>query len=209
MSLLMHGTRMVLQYRTDNICLQQIWTCSCRSVTQVVLRYLLVAHLLCTNPELVIPYCQIKYLIIRYLAIESVRPSTGCPGTCTVNRKTCAGVILRFLVKKSEKLLKFYPIYVSIVRDVVSGRIQYRWHGTVHEDYLSQKDKQHNKQSGFQPSYNSLATHHGLRPSHSPRLSHDGHDGYGCARGASLEQSFSIVRPVLQVPDVVLARGHP
>ena len=66
-----------------------------------------------------------------------------------------------------------------------------------------------NKQSGLQPSYNSLATHHGLRPSHSPRLSHDGHDGYGCARGASLEQSFSIVRPVLQVPDVVLARGHP
>ena len=47
----------------------------------------------------IIPYCQIKYLIIRYLAIESVRPSTGCSGTCTVNRKTCAGVILRFLVK--------------------------------------------------------------------------------------------------------------
>ena len=151
---------MVLQYRTDNICLQQIWTCSCRSVTQVVLRYLLVAHLLCTNPELIIPYCQIKYLIIRYLAIESVRPSTGCPGTCTVNRKTCAGVILRFFGQKSEKLLKFYPVYVSTVRDVVPGRIQYRWHGTVPEDYLSEERQPINKQADFQVSFNSLATHH-------------------------------------------------
>ena len=101
---------------------------------------------------------RLKYQSISYLVRKPVQASTWQPGTGTKTRNLKYIKFTIFIFKKSENLLKFYPVYLEVLLDVVPGRIQYRWRVRVLKDYLSQNAQPINKQVSIQAS--KLATIH-------------------------------------------------